>query len=105
MSSNVVFSESVDGVWVDGPEGSELCVYTEQNKDGSPRGVVVGLYAQKNKSPIKLAVIFNPNGEVILQEVDNGQYVFTKLDPDLVSCKLVEFLYSLSGCAIRNQEG
>lgn len=102
MSSNVVFSEFVDGVWVDGPEGSELCVYTELTHEGNPRGVVVGLYEQKNKAPIKLAVMFNTNGEVVLQEIENGQYVFTKLNPDLVSCKLIEFLYSLSGCAERS---
>ncbi len=102
MSSHIVFAETVDGVWVDGPEGGELCLYTEQNKDGSPRGVVVGLYKKKNHTPIKLAVMFKPDGGIVLQEEENGQFVFTKLNADLVSCKLVEFLYSLAGCAERS---
>ncbi len=96
MASTVVLNDDANktsGVWVD-VNGGEVCIY----KDEDGRGIVVGHYKEKNKTPIDRAVMFNTDGSVVLQESSGGTYEFSKLNPDKVAARLVDFLRSLEYC-------
>lgn len=93
VTVNLDNKNSIQGVWLDVEKG-EVCVY----HDASNYGIVVGHYENKNSEPIKTALSFTKNKECILQTHDGTKYHWTKLDPEKVSVKIVEFLNSLEDC-------
>lgn len=85
-------NSGVVGIWTD-IHGGETTIYHDDRQ-----GFVVGYYDVKNQEPIKFALALNKDGSAVLQTHDGGQYEFTKLNPEKVAEKLIDFLSCLESC-------